>query len=124
MGSLTYFFDTYAFLEFIQGNIKYKKYFEHYEIVTTLFNLIELFYNILRELDIEKARYYYYKLKPFVVEVEDKVVEKAMLFRLKNYKLDLSYVDCIGYALAEEKNLKFLTGDIKFKDFSNVEFVR
>lgn len=124
MGSLTYFFDTYAFLEFIQGNVKYKKYFEHYEIVTTLFNLIELFYNILKELDVEKARYYYHKLKPFVVEVEDKVVEKAMLFRLKNYKLDLSYVDCIGYALAEEKNLKFLTGDIKFKELSNVEFVR
>ena len=124
MGRLRYFFDTYAFIEFVQGNLKYKKYFENYDAITTMFNLIELFYNILREFGLEKARDYYNKLKPYAIEVEDNAIEKAMLFRLKNHKLDLSYVDCIGYALAKEKNLRFLTGDSKFKNFDNVEFVK
>ena len=124
MGRLGYFFDTYALLEFIQGNQRYKKYFEDYEVVTTLFNLIELFYNVLREFGLEKARYCYNKFKPYIIEVNDDVIEQALLFRLKNYKLDLSYVDCIGYALAKEKSIKFFTGDSKFKNFENVEFVK
>ena len=65
MGRLRYFFDTYAFIEFVQGNLKYKKYFEDYDVVTTMFNLIELFYNILREFGLEKAREVYNKLKPY-----------------------------------------------------------
>ena len=47
-----------------------------------------------------------------------------MKFRLKNKKMDLSYADCIGYIYACENNLKFLTGDEKFKDMDNVEFVK
>ena len=124
MGRLAYFFDTYALIEFIQGNLIYKRYFEEYEVTTTLFNLIELFYNILREFGIEKARYYYTQFKPHIVEVDDNVIEKAMLFKFKNYKMDLSYGDCIGYCFAQEKDIRFLTGDSKFKNFDDVEFVK
>ena len=51
-------------------------------------------------------------------------MKNAMFFRLQNKSLNLSYVDCIGYVLARSSGLKFLTGDIQFKDMSNVEFVK
>ena len=36
----------------------------------------------------------------------------------------ISYVDCIGYVVALEKNVLFLTGEKHFKELKNVEFVR
>ncbi|MBI2143262.1 type II toxin-antitoxin system VapC family toxin, partial [Candidatus Woesearchaeota archaeon] len=47
-----------------------------------------------------------------------------MHFRLKYKKENLSYADCIGYALAEMMRIKFLTGDEKFRNKENVEFVK
>jgi len=32
--------------------------------------------------------------------------------------------DCVGYVLAIRNNLKFLTGDEKFENKKNVEFVK
>lgn len=46
----------------------------------------------------------------------------AMKLKLKNK--NLSYTDCIGYIFAIKNNLKFLTGDKKFNDMPNVEFVQ
>ena len=36
----------------------------------------------------------------------------------------LSFIDCIGYYLAKKNKAKFLTGDEKFKNMENVEFVK
>lgn len=121
---LRYLFDTYAFYEFVDGSVRYKKYFQDYEVVTTRLNLIELFYALLKDFDFETAQKHYYAFLPSVVEFSDEVVEKAMIFRLKYRNRDLSYVDCIGYVLAQELGLRFLTGDRQFKDLRNVEFVK
>jgi len=32
--------------------------------------------------------------------------------------------DCIGYVIAERNKMRFLTGDEKFKNKKNVEFVK
>ncbi|MBU0958442.1 MAG: hypothetical protein KKB31_00715, partial [Nanoarchaeota archaeon] len=48
----------------------------------------------------------------------------ATKFKFKNRKDGLSYTDCIGYILSKELGIKFLTGDKKFKNKSNVEFVK
>ena len=47
-----------------------------------------------------------------------------MEFKLKYKKERVSYVDCIGHALALELGIRFLTGDEKFEDKDNVEFVK
>ena len=52
------------------------------------------------------------------------MIKEANEFRLKNYRRDLSYVDCIGYILARKLNAKFLTGDKQFENFEGVEFVK
>ena len=119
-----YFFDTYAFIEFINGNEKYKNYFKNSNIITTKLCLTEMFYILLKDFDLETARKYFKEFRPFCIEIPDVIIESAMIFRLKNKDKDLSYVDCIGYELSKFNNLKFLTGDSKFKNMRNVEYVK
>ena len=47
-----------------------------------------------------------------------------MQFKLQFKDEKLSYADCIGYAVAAEFGIKFLTGDKKFRSKENVEFVK
>ena len=124
MADRKYFFDTYALYEFVNGNASYKKYFQEYEITTIRLNLIELFYILLKNFNIETARRYYNYFKPFIVDFSDDVLENAMLLKLKLKTRDISSVDCIGYAYALSNNLKFLTGDKEFKNMPNVEFIK
>lgn len=122
---MDYFCDTYALYSFVTGNESYGKYFRNFKIATTKLNLIELFYIVLRDyLDLNKAREYYRFFLPYIAEVSDDAIEKAMQFKLKHKEEKVSYVDCIVYALSQELGIKFLTGDEKFKDKQNVEFVK
>ena len=43
---------------------------------------------------------------------------------LKNKGLNISYVDAVGYQVARERKIKFLTGDEAFRDLPDVEFVK
>ena len=121
---MNFFYDTYALLEIIAGNGNYNKYVKNAGIATTKLNLMELFYRLYILHGIEIAEFYYQKYLPFVVEISDSLIKKAAIFRAENKKKDLSYVDCIGYAFAIEHKIKFLTGDMQFKDMDDVEFVR
>lgn len=115
-----YFFDTYALIELTKNNPNYVEYSDEL-VVTTMFNLVELYYSIHRDFDEEKAKTVYYKFKECINEVSDELVFEAAKLKLKNK--NLSYTDCIGYAFALKNNLKFLTGDREFKNMDNVEFV-
>ena len=119
-----FFFDSYAVIELIKGNPNYKKYEKAINIITTKLNLMELHYGLLRDEGKKIADNYYNAFLKFCIEIEDETIKQANEFRLRNYKRELSYVDCIGYILAKKFNAKFLTGDIQFKDFENVEFVK
>ncbi len=116
-----YFFDTYALVEIIKNNPAYVKYFEEI-IITTKYNLIELYYSLLMDFGEEKAKAGYLKFKDSSMDINDGVIFEAMQLKLKNKKL--SYVDCIGYICATSKNLLFLTGDKEFEKMNNVEFVK
>ncbi len=122
-----YYFDTYALICLIQDNENYKR-FSDSIILTSQFNLVELYYSILQEYDEKKAKDIYLKFKNCLVEVTDDIIFTAMAFRLKtkkqNPKSNISYVDCIGYECAKANKVKFVTGDKEFKDFENVEFVK
>ena len=119
-----FFLDTYAMYELVHNSENYKKYQQGISIVTSKLNLMELHYGLLRTEGKDSAEYYYDFFLEFCVEFDDAVIKEANEFRLKNYRRDLSYVDCIGYIIAKSKNIKFLTGDKQFSDLDNVEFVK
>jgi len=120
---MKYFFDTYAIIEIIRKNKNYEQYFEE-EIVTSVLNLGELYYSLLREKGEKEANDWYEKLKQTTLTVNAGVIRKAMKFRHNNRNKNFSFIDCVGYKIAEEKSLIFLTGDKEFEDLHNVEFVK
>lgn len=115
--------DTYALIELLGGNLNYKPYL-NYIIITTKFNLIELYYHFLKDYDKKTADKYLQLYSNFIIPITCNCIRNGMELKLKYKKEKLSYVDCIGYALALELGIKFLTGDEKFKDKDNVEFVK
>lgn len=119
---IDYFFDSYALIEIIEGNIKYNDY-KNCSFIFTGLNLAEVYYSFLLRNE-SKAIMILKSYKDNIVEFSVDIIEKAMKFRLKNKKMNLSYADCIGYIYSCENNLKFLTGDEKFKNMKNVEFVK
>jgi len=115
--------DTYALIELLGGNPNYKPYLNHI-LITTKFNLIELYYHFLHDYDKETADKYLNLYSKFVVPITHSCIRSGMEFKLKYKNERVSYVDCIGYALAFELGIKFLTGDEKFENKDNVEFVK
>ena len=120
----TYFFDTYAFYEVINGNKNYKQYEEGVSIITTKLNLMELHYGLIHLYGRETADFYYDKLLELVIEISDDIIKEANCFKFKHKRKKLFYVDCIGYIMAKKYNAKFLTGDNQFENLENVEFVK
>ena len=121
---MKFFLDTYALYEIIEGNENYIGYTKNVAIVTTKLNLMELFYGLLIKYNEKVADNFYEKFLPYCTGIEDNVIKKAMTFRALNKKRNLSYVDCIGYIIAKQRNIKFLTGDKEFEYMENVEFVK
>ena len=120
---MNYFADTYALVEIINGSSSHKKYLQEI-LITTKLHLMELYYHCLREHSKEIADYYLSKFLPFCITISSTSIKIGMEFKLKYKKEKLSYADCIGYALALENKMKFLTGDEKFENKLNVEFVK
>ncbi|MBI2004092.1 PIN domain-containing protein [Candidatus Pacearchaeota archaeon] len=117
-----YFFDSYAIIEILKENPKYRRFIME-PVTLTIFNLAEIYYSILNDYSGEKADKVYEVYKKAVVEISEEILKEAMKFRKKNKKRDLSYADCIGYIYSIKNNLIFLTGDKEFKELDNVEFV-
>lgn len=125
MGEIkNFFFDTYAFVEIVKQNKNYEPYKKDKGIVTTILNLMELHYSLLRTVGKEQADKHFDRLLPFVIQIPNQVIKKANEFKFMQKRKKLSYVGCIGYVLSKRMNIKFLTGDKEFKDLDNVEFVR
>ena len=117
------FFDTYALFEIIKENKNYACYVKGVGVITTILNLMELHYALLREVGKEEADRHFERLLPFVVDLSNEIIKEANGFKLLNKKRKLSYIDCIGYMIARSMNLKFLTGDKQFEKLEGVEFV-
>ncbi|MBS3117972.1 PIN domain-containing protein [Candidatus Woesearchaeota archaeon] len=115
--------DTYALIELLGGNLNYKPYLDH-TLITTQFNLIELYYHFLHNYGKKTADKYLHLYSKFTIPITYSSIKDAMEFKLKHKEEKLSYVDCVGYALALELGIRFLTGDGKFKNKPNVEFVK
>lgn len=120
---MKYFFDSYAIVELVKGNPNFARYAQE-EVVLTIFNLVEIYWSALNKLGEVAAEEIYNQYKPSVVDINDDVLKSAIKFRKQHKSKNLSYTDCIGYCLALQNNLKFLTGDKEFKNMANVEFVQ
>lgn len=123
MSTEVFFCDTYALIEIIGGNENYKKYTRQV-LMTSQLNLMELYYAFLRDYDKQTAEKYFNLLSDLIIPVPVEIIKLAMDFKLQHKKENLSYVDCIGYCLAYDMGIKFLTGDKGFGDKDNVEFVK
>jgi predicted nucleic acid-binding protein len=122
-----YFLDTYALMEYFGGNKAYLKYFSSTsEFKTSILNLMELYYHILRDAGEVIAEDSFTHFKHFSLSLTDEDVKNGMKLRLrlKSKRLDISYTDAVGYSIAQRLGARFLTGDQAFKNLSNVEFVR
>ena len=116
-----FFLDTYALIEIIRGNPAYKK-FEGEELFTSILNLYELHYILLKSGKIEEAKAYFFSFRGFLIEIKDDHIFSASAFKLQNKTA--SYADCLGYSIALLSSMKFLTGDRLFEGLENVEFVK
>jgi len=122
-GIKKYFFDTYAVIELVSGSPFYAK-FANETPTITIFNLAEIYYSAINNLDELKADEIYEKYSCCAAYISDEILKEAMKFRKKNKRKSLSYADCVGYICAVKNNLIFLTGDKEFEGLSNVEFVK
>lgn len=118
-----YFFDTYAIVELIKGNPNYE-FVKDNIIITGAMNIAELYYALLLENKGNIVDSIIKKLNMQIINLGQEIAIEAAKFRYKNKKLFLSYVDCIGYILAQENGFIFLTGDKEFEGMENVEFVK
>ncbi|MBI2557746.1 PIN domain-containing protein [Candidatus Woesearchaeota archaeon] len=118
------YFDTYALVEIAQSKQSYDKYRRGVLIITNKLNIMELAYFLLRIGKEDKVAMIFSDYLRYNVEPSTNALIEAVKLKFMHKKKKLSYIDCIGYAIAKENKVKFLTGDEKFRDMGNVEFVK
>ncbi|MSS74902.1 type II toxin-antitoxin system VapC family toxin [Candidatus Pacearchaeota archaeon] len=118
-----YFLDTYALIEIANANEKFRKYTAE-NAMTSSFNLYELYYNLLKEMGKEQAQEYYQQFKQVLLKYNDETIFQASVFKQQHQKRRISYTDALGYILAQQNNLLFVTGDKEFEHISGVEFLK
>ena len=119
---VAYFLDTYAMMEIVKGNHQYQRYLSE-RLATSLMNLYELYYLILKSHDEKTAKEVFSRFQDTAVEVRHEHIFLAAQFRLDHQKLGFSYVDALGYAISLANGMRFLTGDRAFREMEHVEFV-
>lgn len=122
-GEKSLFFDTYAFVEIIKGNLNYLPY-SNVAIITTKLNMFELYHGCLKDKNEELGKEIIQKYYPLIKDFDEEVIKEAAKLKFKLNKRDLSMTDCIGYCFAKQLGIKFLTGDKQFQDMENVEFMK
>ena len=118
------FYDTYALYAIATGEESYRDFVKGFSIVTTLMNLYELYYLLVKEGKKELAEEFFNRLVNNCVDIKPENVKKSAKFRFREIKRKLSYLDCLGYIVAKDIDVKFLTGDSGFEELPNVEFVK
>lgn len=124
----SFFYDSYAVIEYLNGNQNYREYFENADGILTKLNLMEVYFRILRVRGHTAAKEVLDSFSTYLTDFDLPAIEGAMKLRLKLKKskkrIDISYADALGYYISTKQRIKFLTGDAAFKDLENVEFVR
>ena len=118
-----FYFDTYALIEISKGNPKYEPYKEGIKIMLNMLNMLEFSYFLIKEGKGDEVKEIFDKFSKFNVDYDQEILIKSAEMKFKSLKERISFIDCIGYNIAKKNNVKFLTGDEKFRHKENVEFV-
>jgi len=119
---MAYFFDTYILVELVKGNRRFQR-FEAEEVKTSHLNMGELYYALLRDYNKKTAQHWHRQFADFLLPASLTVILRAMELRFAHRRRGFSFIDCVGYELAKEYGLVFLTGDRAFKGLENAEVV-
>ena len=115
-------------VEFLGGNEKYRKTIlgARGRLATSVMNLAELYFVVLREFGVEAADESYTAFGHYEASIKAEDVKNGMALRLESrrQRTDLSYADAIGYAISRRLGAKFLTGDRAFYSLPSVEMLR
>ncbi|HVL48138.1 MAG TPA: PIN domain-containing protein [Candidatus Thermoplasmatota archaeon] len=115
------FLDTYAIVEILNGNPDYRGVLE--DAATSLYHLYELHVQLARLRDEATANAVYRDLRSLAVEATDADVLAASRFKRAHPKAGFSYADALGYAMARERDVPFVTGDKAFRKIDGVAFI-
>ena len=91
-------------------------------MATSKLCLSELFHELLRDFNEEKAREIFNKLNSLIVIIKEEHIFNSAKVKLSNR--ELSTTEALNYAIAMAEGMKFLTGDDRFSNLDNVEFVK
>ncbi|HYB45520.1 MAG TPA: PIN domain-containing protein [Nitrososphaerales archaeon] len=121
-----FYLDTYAILAYLKGNKAYAKYFSARTLKTSVVNLMELYFVLLRDQGEKAAEDAFLAFGSYRTELTDPDVKEGMKLRLrlKAGGSNISYADATGYQISKSLGLRYLTGDEAFRSLPNVEFVR
>ena len=121
---ITFFFDSYALIEVYEKNVNYEKYTKA-NAITSYFQVYEVYYSLIRNgYTKEEIKDFFEFLQSICIELKFEWIPKSVEFRKEYKKRDLSYADCLGYVIAKNLGIRFLTGDKEFENLPNVEFVK
>lgn len=120
--SVQFYFDTYALVERLRGSPAYEPYGK-VPIFTHATNILELAARIIRDFDETVARREIAALECNEIEATRDDLFVAAAFWVQHRGKNVSYVDALGYTLAQRHEMLFLTGDKAFKGTDGVEYV-
>jgi predicted nucleic acid-binding protein len=125
-----YFLDTCAMIGYFENKKEYVEIIENNPFSVSKFQLMELYFISLREQGEALADKYYDVFSRYEVPLYEQTIKDAMKKRLElqkikkdGKKLNISYVDALGYQYALENGLKFVTCDPAFENMQSVEYV-
>jgi predicted nucleic acid-binding protein len=121
------FYDSYAVLAYISGERAFAKYFDEQSAgALTKLNLIEIYLRAARLHGHKAARQIIDRFSRYVIDFDTDDIAGSMKLReeLMKKRMDISYVDALGYYLAKKMQIPFLTGDKQFRELDGVKFVK
>ncbi|HLD04669.1 MAG TPA: hypothetical protein VJG90_03030 [Candidatus Nanoarchaeia archaeon] len=116
-----YFFDTSALTEQVRRNPLYQPYVGA-TIITTQLNLFDVYYWLVKDFGLDIANRFLENYYPFTKNLNLKTIQKAA--QIKRLHPQFSNTNCIGYAVANQLKIPFLTGDSAFHGMDGIEFVK
>lgn len=117
-----YYFDTYALVERQSGNPAYTPYASA-PVFCHQTNLLEFAAWVMRVSDEARARKELRLLDANLIEATIDDLIDAAAFHGAQRRQNVSYIDALGYTLAQRHGMRFLTGDKAFKGRDGVEYV-
>jgi predicted nucleic acid-binding protein len=94
--------------------------------VLTKLNLMEVYFKAANLHGHEAAKQIIERFSKYLVDFDIEDIAGSMKLReeLMKKRMDISYVDALGYYLAKKMRIPFLTGDSYFQGLEGVKFVK